>query len=125
MDRPGGRLPLVIVKVSTAPLLVSKNASYGWPTAAAGSTQTPLTSVPPLLPDEHNKVICRDWASAGVAAPIPASRTPASSDPVATTAATVFLIMSSSGKWGVVVSSRRSVHGLGGYGVGSEHHGPA
>src|SRR5207244_2932802 len=49
----GGRAPLVIVKVSTAPLLVSRNASYGWPAAAAGSTQTPLTSVPPLVPGEH------------------------------------------------------------------------
>ena len=87
----------MIVKVSTAPLLVSRNASYGWPAAAAGSTQTPLTSVPPLVAGEHSRVIGRDWASAGAAAPMPASRAPASSDPAATTAATVFLIMSSSG----------------------------
>src|SRR6516165_1021189 len=103
MDRPGGRLPLVIVKVSTAPLLVSRNASYGWPTAAAGSTQTPLTSVPPLLPGEHSRVIGRDWASAGAAAPRLASRAPARSDPAAATAATVFLIMSSLETWGLVV----------------------
>src|SRR6516165_10724095 len=90
MDRPGGRLPLVIVKVSTAPLLVSRNASYGWPTAAAGSTQTPLTSVPPLVLGEHSRVIGRAWARAGVATTMPAS-----SDPVAATAASVFLIMSS------------------------------
>src|SRR6516225_5966912 len=92
MDRPGGRPPLVIVKVSTAPLLVSRNPSYGWPTVAAGSTQTPLTSVPPLVLGEHSRVIGGDWASAGVVAAMPAS-----SDPAATTAATVFLIMSSSG----------------------------
>src|SRR5690349_21452263 len=97
MDRPGGSLPEVIVKVSTAPLLVSRNASYGWPTAAAGSTQTPLTSVPPLLPGEHGRVIGRDWACAGVTAPTMASSAPASSDPVAMTAATVFVIMSSLG----------------------------
>src|SRR5215469_16672162 len=95
MDSPGGRLPLVMVKVSTAPLLVSKNASYGWPTAAAGSTHTPLTSVPPLLPAEHSRVIGRDWASAGAAAPRPASRVTARSDPAAATAATAFFIMSS------------------------------
>jgi hypothetical protein len=76
--------------VSTAPLLVSRNASYGWPTAAAGSTQTPLTSVPPLVPGEHSRVIGRDAASAGLAA-----ARPASSAPAAATAASVFLIMSS------------------------------
>jgi hypothetical protein len=58
-----------MVKVSTAPLLVSRNASYGWPTVAAGSTHTPLTSVPPLLPGEHSKVIggglCQGWAGRG------------------------------------------------------------
>ena len=50
----------MIVKVSTAPLLVSRNASYGWPAAAAGSTQAPLISVPPLLPGEHSRVIGRE-----------------------------------------------------------------
>src|SRR5580704_4297132 len=93
MDRPGGRLPLVMVKVSTAPLLVSRNASYGCPAVAAGSTHTPLTSVPPLVFGEHSKVIGADRASAGLAAAMPAS-----SDPAATMAATVFLIMSSSGR---------------------------
>ena len=91
MDRPGGRLPLVIVKVSTAPLLVSRKPSYGWPTEAAGSTQTPLTSVPPLVPGEHSRVIVRAWASAGLAVAMPASSAPA-----AAMAANVFLIMSSS-----------------------------
>src|SRR6516165_4878092 len=91
MDSPGGRAPLVIVKVSTAPLLVSRKPSYGWPTAAAGSTQTPLTSLPPLVLGEHSKMIGRDWASAG-----PAAVMPTSSAPAAATAATVFLIMSSS-----------------------------
>src|SRR5215472_8756825 len=101
MNRPGGRLPLVIVKVSTAPLLVSRNASYGWPTTAAGSTQTPLTSVPPLVLGEHSRWIGRDWAMAGVAmagvaragvarAGV-ARATPASSDPAAAMAAIVFL----------------------------------
>src|SRR6516225_8474483 len=101
MDRPGGRAPLVMVKVSTAPLLVSRNPSYGWPTAAAGSTQTPLTSVPPLVLGEHSRLIGWDWARAGAV-----TATPASSDPAAATAAIVFLIMSSSGLgW--------SAHGLG------------
>src|SRR5262249_45204389 len=64
---------------------------YGWPTAAAGSTQVPLTSVPPLVPGEHSKVIGRAWANAGVAAAMAASSAPA-----AATAAAIFLIMSSS-----------------------------
>src|SRR6516162_11026292 len=106
MNNPGGTLPEVIVKVSTAPLLVSRNPSYGWPTAAAGSTQTPLTSLPPLVLGEHSKVIGRDWASAG-----PAAAMPASSAPAAATAATVFLIMSSSR---ARVAGRRTPGGPGG-----------
>src|SRR5215831_12061318 len=73
MNRPGGTLPEVIVKVSTAPLLVSRNPSYGWPTTAPGSTQTPFTRVPPLLVS-HSRVIDEESARAGSAMGIPASR---------------------------------------------------
>src|SRR6266851_2888691 len=93
MNKPGGTLPEVMVKVSTAPLLVSRNASYGWPTVAAGSTQTPLTSVPPLVSGEHSKVIVEDCASAGLAAQIPAS-----SEPATARAMNVFLMCASSGR---------------------------
>ena len=78
-----------MVKVSTAPLLVSRNASYGWPAVAPGTTHTPLISVPPLVSGEHSRVMGRDWASAGVAAAMAAS-----SNPAAAMAATVLLIMS-------------------------------
>src|SRR5215472_10069801 len=88
IDRPGGSLPEVIVKVSTAPLLVSRNPSYGWPTVAAGNTQSPLTRVPLLVDGEHSKVIEVDWASAG---PAPAGT--ASSAPAAAIVISVFLIV--------------------------------
>ena len=49
-----------------------------------------VTSVPPLVPGEHSRVIGRDWASATLAA-----ARPASGDPAAATAAAVLLLISS------------------------------
>src|SRR6516162_4847701 len=73
MNRPGGTLPEVIVKVSTAPLLVSR--------------QTPWINVPPLVSGEQSRLSEADWAAAG-----PAVARPAASAPAAATVAKVFLM---------------------------------
>src|SRR5260370_860066 len=86
MDRPGGRLPETIVNVLTPPL-VRMNSSALCPTLTLGSTQTPLTRVPPLVPGEHSWVSGAVFANAGLAA-----ATPSSNAPAATRVAIVFLI---------------------------------
>jgi hypothetical protein len=53
--RPGGRPLALTVKVPPELLLVMMNPSYGWPTLAPGSTQTPLTRVPPLLASQTSR----------------------------------------------------------------------
>ena len=63
------------MKVPPELLLVRMNASYGWPTLPLGSTQTPLTRVPPLVAGEHTSLSA--LAQAGLAAAIPNSTKPA------------------------------------------------
>src|SRR2546425_566739 len=75
MDSPGGRLPETIEKVPPEFLLVRMNASYGCPTLPLGRTQTPLTSVPPLVSGEHTSLSA--LARAGPAVAIPNSTKPA------------------------------------------------
>src|SRR5215467_7581740 len=83
MDSPGGRLPATIEKVPPELLLVRMNPSYGCPTLAPGSTQTPLTRVPPLLSGEHTSMSV--LAKAGLAIAMPTSI-----EPAATRTASVF-----------------------------------
>src|SRR6476620_11363100 len=73
---PGGMLPDTIVQVSTPPPLFIKNSSAFCPTVRAGSTHTPFTIVPPLVPGEHS-CVSPCTASAGLAAANTATNVPA------------------------------------------------
>jgi hypothetical protein len=61
---PGGRLPEAIANVPPDSWLVMMNPSYPWPMLAPGSSQTPLTSVPPLEPGSHSRVSGGCWVTA-------------------------------------------------------------